>query len=234
MAAGNKNARRRRAWLVFEDESGLSHHPVVRRTWAPRGRPPILTHVRGNWKRLSIAAAMAFRWDGQRSRVYFQTRPGTYTDERLVPFLRALKHHFRRRPVILLWDGLAAHKSRRMRAYLARPRPWLQVERLPASSACGAERVAWISRYSTRVISALRVLCAERVRSERHRTDHDALGRVHTERCAMIAVASLLDTEGEPSYRDVRPGEGDGNENHPGDASWKGSARCPPSGRRGC
>ncbi|HEX3233072.1 MAG TPA: IS630 family transposase [Gemmatimonadales bacterium] len=132
VGAGKKNARRRRAWLVFEDESGLSHHPVVRRTWAPRGQPPILTHVGSNWKRLSIAAALAFRWDGHRSRVYFQTRPGTYTDERLITFLRALKRHFRRRRVILLWDGLAAHKSRRMRAYLARQRPWLQVERLPA------------------------------------------------------------------------------------------------------
>src|ERR1043165_9191949 len=132
VGAGKKNARRRRAWLVFEDESGLSHHPVVRRTWAPRGQPPILTHVGSNWKRLSIAAALAFRWDGHRRRVYFQTRPGTYTDERLITFLRALKRHFRRRRVILLWDGLAAHKSRRMRAYLARQRPWLQVERLPA------------------------------------------------------------------------------------------------------
>ena len=75
---------------------------------------------------------MAVRWDGHRSRIYFQTRPGTYTDDRLITFLRALKRHFRRRPVILLWDGLAAHKSRRMLAYLGRQRPWLQVERLPA------------------------------------------------------------------------------------------------------
>src|SRR5437899_3424640 len=30
-AGGKKNARRRRAWLVFEDESGVSQQPVVRR-----------------------------------------------------------------------------------------------------------------------------------------------------------------------------------------------------------
>ena len=35
-----KNARRQRAWLVFEDESGVSQLPVVRRTWAPRGQTP--------------------------------------------------------------------------------------------------------------------------------------------------------------------------------------------------
>jgi hypothetical protein len=32
VAAGKKNAWRQRAWLVFEDESGLSQVPVVRRT----------------------------------------------------------------------------------------------------------------------------------------------------------------------------------------------------------
>lgn len=132
MAAGKKNARRRRAWLLFEDESGLSHHPVVRRTWAPRGRPPVLTHTGGLWKRLSVAVALAFRWDGRRSRLFFQTRPGTYTDGGLITFLRALKRHFRGRSIILLWDGLPAHRSGRMQRYVARQRAWLHVERLPA------------------------------------------------------------------------------------------------------
>lgn len=132
LAGGKKNARRQRAWLVFEDESGLSQQPVVRRTWAPRGQTPILTHVLNNWKRLSVAAALAFRWDGRRTRLYFQTRPGTYTTATLLPFLRALKRHFRGRPIILLWDGLGAHTSRRMRTYLASRRAWLTVERLPA------------------------------------------------------------------------------------------------------
>src|SRR5213076_3313363 len=84
LAAGKKNARRRRAWIVFEDESGVSHRPVVRRTWAPRGHPPVLTHTAGNWTRLSIAAALAFRWDGRRPRCYFQTRPGSYNDVALM------------------------------------------------------------------------------------------------------------------------------------------------------
>ena len=132
LAGGKKNARRQRAWLVFEDESGLSQQPVVPRTWAPRGQPPILTHVLNNWKRLSVAAALAFRWDGRRTRPYFQTRPGTYTTATLLPFLRALKGHFRGRPITRLWDGLGAHTSRRMRTDLASQRAWLTVERLPA------------------------------------------------------------------------------------------------------
>lgn len=132
LAAGKKNARRQRAWILFEDESGVSHQPVVRRTWAPRGCSPVLIHTGANWKRLSVAAGLAFRWDGRRPRLYFQTRPGSYTDRTLITFLRALKRHFRRQRVILIWDGLGAHKSRAMRAHLRRQRAWLTVEPLPA------------------------------------------------------------------------------------------------------
>ncbi len=134
MAAGKKNASRRHAWIVFEDESGVSQHPVVRRTWAPRGQTPLLRHTGSNWQRLSIAAALAFRWDGRRTRLYFQTQPSTYTDTTLISFVRALKRHFRGQRVILIWDGLRAHKSRRMTTYLAAQRQWLHVDRLPAYS----------------------------------------------------------------------------------------------------
>jgi transposase len=64
----------------------------------------------------------------QRNRVRFT---GSYTDRALIAFLRDLRHHFRRQAVILIWDGLPAHRSRAMRAYLAHQRRWLTVERLP-------------------------------------------------------------------------------------------------------
>ncbi len=128
---GKKNARRQRAWIVFEDESGVSQQPVVRRTWAPRGETPILIHTGGNWKRLSIAGALAFRWDGRRTRFFFHTRAGSYTDAALIPVLRDLRRHFPGRRVILIWDGLGGHTSRVMAAYLARQRAWLTVEPLP-------------------------------------------------------------------------------------------------------
>lgn len=130
MAGGKKNARRRRAWIVFEDESGVSERPAVRRTWAPRGETPVLTHA-FNWKHLSVATALAFRWDGRRSRLYFQTRPGSYSGVSLIPVVRALRRHFRGAPVILIWDRLPAHRSRALGAYLLQQRPGLTLEWLP-------------------------------------------------------------------------------------------------------
>lgn len=88
MAGGKKNARRRRAWIVFQDESGISERPAVRRTWAPRGETPVLLHA-FNWKKISIAGALAYRWDGKRCRLYFQTRPGSYDAESLMAFCRS-------------------------------------------------------------------------------------------------------------------------------------------------
>lgn len=90
-----------------------------------------MRHTGANWSRLSIAAALAIRWDGRRRRCYFQTRPGSYNDVALIGFLRALRRHFPSRPIILIWDGLGGHKSRVMREYLLGQRSWLTVERLP-------------------------------------------------------------------------------------------------------
>lgn len=80
---------------------------------------------------LSVCAALAYRWDGTRCRLYFATRPGTYETQSLIEFLAALRRHFRGQPVILIWDGLPAHRSRVMQAYLAEQTAWLTVERLP-------------------------------------------------------------------------------------------------------
>ncbi len=87
-----------------------------------------------NWKKLSISAVLGYRWDGQRCRLWFQTRPGSYNDESLIAFLRDLKQHLRGQKAILIWDGLPAHKSRKMKQYLESQSLWLQVEMLPGYS----------------------------------------------------------------------------------------------------
>lgn len=130
MVGGKKNARRRKAWIVFQDESGVSQRPSVRRTWAPRGQTPVLIHA-FNWQKISVAAALAYRWDGQRCRLYFQIRPGNYGAESLIAFLKELRRHFRGQRIILVWDGLPAHKSQIMQEYLQSQRHWLSEERLP-------------------------------------------------------------------------------------------------------
>src|SRR5215470_15450874 len=112
LATSEKIARRQHALIVFEDESGVSLLPSVRATWAPRGRTPVLRH-RFNWKLLSLAGALAYEADGIDAHLVFELRPGAYNDESLIAFLSEL-NDIERRPVILIWDGLPAHRSRRM------------------------------------------------------------------------------------------------------------------------
>jgi len=80
---------------------------------------------------MSVAAVLAYRWDGQRAQLFFQVKPDSYNTDSLIAFLDDLRRHFRGRKVILVWDGLPAHRSRAMTEYLQGQRRWLTVERLP-------------------------------------------------------------------------------------------------------
>jgi hypothetical protein len=128
LAAIEKRARRQNALIVFEDESGVSLLPSVRATWAPRGHTPVLRH-RFSWKRLSLAGALAYEPDGSDAHLVFQLRPGAYNDETLIEFL-SLLNDVEQRPVLLIWDGLPSHRSRRMNDWIASQRHWLSVEPL--------------------------------------------------------------------------------------------------------
>ena len=129
LASRKKRARRQNALIVFEDESGVSLLPSVRATWAPRGHTPVLRH-RFNWKRLSLAGALAYEPDGSDAHLVFQLRPGAYNDQSLIEFLSEF-NALKQRRVLLIWDGLPAHRSGRMHAWIADQRDWLTMEPLP-------------------------------------------------------------------------------------------------------
>lgn len=132
MAGCKKNAARQRATIVFVDESGFSERPSVRRTWAPRGQTPVLIHRFRAWKNLSVIGALAYATTRpKRSRVFLMTHPGAVRSPQVVRFLKHLRRHLSGR-VIVLWDGLHAHRSLETRAYLEANRSWLTVHRLPA------------------------------------------------------------------------------------------------------
>jgi hypothetical protein len=117
VAANQKGARAKSAWLVFFDESGVSLIPPVRRTWSPRGTTPVLRH-RMAWKRASMAAALGYQPDGARARLCFHLQADSYDTDGLINVLEQLKGFYAGQQVVLLWDGLSAHWSYKMRAHL--------------------------------------------------------------------------------------------------------------------
>jgi transposase len=133
VAADSANTQRRRACLVFFDETALSLTPNVRRSWAPVGHPAVLQH-RFNWKKASMAAALCYGVRGGGAQLAFHLQPGNYNTDTLIQVLAELRRFLGGEKATLLWDGLPAHRSRAMRAWLATQRHWLVVERLPASA----------------------------------------------------------------------------------------------------
>jgi transposase len=69
---------------------------------------------------------------GGGAQLAFHVTAGNYDTDTLVQVLGELRRFLGGEKVTLRWDGLPAHRSRAMRAWLATQRHWLVVERLPA------------------------------------------------------------------------------------------------------
>jgi transposase len=131
VAADQKGARAESAWIVFFDESAVSLIPPVRRTWSPRGHTPVLRH-RFGWKKASMAAALGYHASSQGARLCFHLQQPSYNTDTLIGVLEQLAGFYTDQRVVLIWDGLSAHWSTRMRAWVDSQHDWLTVERLPA------------------------------------------------------------------------------------------------------
>jgi transposase len=116
--------------IVFWDESGASLLPVTRRTWAPRGHTPVIRH-HFKWKRCSMAAALCYGSLGGGAAVAFHHQPDAYDTQTLIGALGELRRALGGQKATLLWDGLPAHRSLAMAAWLRGQRSWLVVEPLP-------------------------------------------------------------------------------------------------------
>jgi transposase len=123
LADAKKNASAQRRVIVFVDESGLSERPTRVRTWGQRGRTPVLQY-HFNWHQLSVIAGVTFY------RFYFRLFPGSIKGPQVIEFLTALKRQIKRK-LLVIWDGLPAHRSRLVRDYLERLNGAIQIERLP-------------------------------------------------------------------------------------------------------
>jgi transposase len=78
-----------------------------------------------NWQQLSLIAGVTY-W-----RFYFRFFPGAIKGPQIVEYLKALKATLRGK-LLVIWDGLPAHRSRVVRDYVESLDGHIQLERLPA------------------------------------------------------------------------------------------------------
>lgn len=106
-------------------------NPVVRKTWAPRGRTPVI-HPRGrSFEKVSGAGALVISPKGRRLSWYLSLLPKeNFRWPRLLTFLRNLRRHVRG-PAILIWDRSQSHKHAQVRQFLTDHAGW-SIEFLPS------------------------------------------------------------------------------------------------------
>jgi len=101
----------------------LSERPTRVTTWAPKGQTPVLQYS-FNWKQLSVIAGVSF-WN-----FYFRFHSGAIRSPQWVAFLQALVKQIRGK-LLIIWDGLPAHRSRLVKDYVESLDGRLVLERLP-------------------------------------------------------------------------------------------------------
>jgi len=137
VAGGKRAAARTAAWIVFADECGQTLKAHKATTWAPKGVTPVVKVTAKGTVRVSVAGLCCYR-PGEPSRLIYRTllyrgregQPKGFREPDLIRLLDAA-HQRLQAPIVLVWDGLSAHKSPPMRAAIT-ARAWLRVYQLPA------------------------------------------------------------------------------------------------------
>ena len=89
---------------------------MVRHTWAPRGKTPVLRIKKNSWTRRSVIGALAYRADGSRSKILLQFKKGAVLAPDFVSFLEHLARHLPGN-VVVIWDRLNGHRSLLVRSW---------------------------------------------------------------------------------------------------------------------
>lgn len=131
LAPAKKGAAKRNYDIAFHDESGLSERPVIRRTWSLKGQTPVISSV-FSWKNLSMIATLICTPQGHRIKLFFRILAGTVKGEQVIKYLKELKKYRSKKKLLMIWDGLPAHRSKMVNKFLHGERSWLKVARLPA------------------------------------------------------------------------------------------------------
>jgi transposase len=115
-----QQARERRAYLVFVDESGFMMTPTIRRTFAPRGSTPV-NKVRDPHGRVSVSGAITISPDRTRIGLQYYMLPNNanFRGPNMIDFLNHLRNQVSA-PITIIWDRIIIHSSQVVIEHLRR------------------------------------------------------------------------------------------------------------------
>lgn len=120
------HCRRWQAMLYFQDEAGVSLIPVMGKTWAPKGKPPIIK-VTGKRGGLCVTSAIS-----PAGKMIFRIEKKRVNADIHIEFLeKILKQHPKRR-IIVVEDRAPAHRSHKVRKFVEMHKKRLALYLLPS------------------------------------------------------------------------------------------------------
>lgn len=119
------HCRRWRAMLYFQDEAGVSLTPVMGKTWAPKGKTPIVK-VTGKRGGLCVTSAVS-----PAGKMIFRIEKKKVNAEVHIEFLEQVMKHHPHRKIIIIEDGAPAHKAKKVKDFVEKHKRRLAVYILP-------------------------------------------------------------------------------------------------------
>jgi transposase len=104
--------------------------PLVRRSWAPCGKTPILYQRTRSHEKISMIAALTVPPKNKRVGLYFSLHYANITARLVTRFLRNLSRQIQR-PLVIVWDRFRPHKAVITQKFLRRNKK-IHVFYLPA------------------------------------------------------------------------------------------------------
>lgn len=118
-------ARREKAVIYWGDETGISNQDQIGRSWAPKGRTPVIERSARKFGQSMISAV------SNRGLMRFMLYDGALNVERFLTFLRRLIKDAKQK-VFLIVDNLRVHHARKVKAWVAAHAHEIQLFHLPA------------------------------------------------------------------------------------------------------
>jgi transposase len=159
--------------ILMADEVGFMMTPSVKRTWARRGRTPVVPYRNRRQKKVSVLGAVALHPATGDVGLLCDFHPDSYVrGEQAAAFLHRVLAEYPAGPVDVVWDNLQAHKSPIVRE-VAEANPRLALHYLPpyAPDLNAAEGVWSLTKYHRMANHTIDDLDALHAEARRHLED---------------------------------------------------------------
>lgn len=155
------------------DEVGFMMTPCVKRTWAPRGKTPLVPYRNRRQKKVSVLGAVALHAATARVDLLCDFHPDSYVrGEQAAAFLHRVLAEYPGVRVDLVWDNLSAHRAPIVKEVVECD-PRLNLHYLPpyAPDLNAAEGVWSLSKYHRMANHAIDTVEALHAEAAKHLTD---------------------------------------------------------------